>query len=82
MVVKKSNLFPRKRQKDYDWAFAHYGMLAKRYPNQWVAFANRHVLAAGPRLKQVLDKSRQKENFPDVPHLFVEAGIHVYAHCA
>jgi hypothetical protein len=73
-----NRLFPKKLQKEYDWAFAHYSALAKRYPNQWVAFANGRVLAAGPRLTTVLRLASRKQKIPQVPHLFVESGIHVY----
>ena len=76
-----STLFPKALEREYNWAFAHYPDLARRYPNQWVAFAHRRVLAAGPDLTRVLAKARQQVEWPHVPHLFVESGIHVYAHC-
>lgn len=72
-------LFPEALQREYDWAFAHYAELATRYPNQWVAFAHRRVLAVGPHLIRVLAKARQQLDWPHIPHLFLEAGIHVYA---
>ena len=68
-------------EREYKWAFAHYGQLARQYPNQWVAFANRRVLAGGPHLLRVLAKARQQVDWPHVPHLFVEAGVHFYANC-
>ena len=80
-MIRKRALFPPRIQKDYDWAFDQYPRLAKRYPNQWIAFANRRVLAAGPSLMRVLTKAHQKLDWPEIPHLFVESGIHVYAHC-
>lgn len=76
----QTRLFPKYLQRDYDWAFAHYAELAKRYPDQWVAFAKRQVLAAGPQLRRVLKQAHAKLDWPDIPHLFVESGIHVYAH--
>ncbi len=72
--------FPPPLQREYDWAFRHYAQLAKRYPNQWVAFAHHRVVAAGPHLIRVLAKAREQVDWPHIPHLFVEAGIHVYAH--
>ena len=63
---------------EYDWAFAHYPQLAKRYANQWVAFAHRRVLAHGKSLTAVLDRARRKVRLQEIPHLFVERGIHVY----
>ena len=77
----KTALWPKELQREYDWAFAHYHELAKRYPNQWVAFANLQVVAAGPNLRQVLDEAHHQLDWSHIPHLFVEAGIHVYAHC-
>ncbi len=68
---------------EYDWAFAHHHELAKRYPNEWIAFAHRRVLAHGKALMPVLTRARQKihrrdASYHEVPHLFVEQGIHVY----
>jgi len=76
----RARLFPPREQREYDWAFAHYHELARRYPNQWVAFANRRVLAAGRRLSRVLEQAHKQLNWPHIPHLFVEAGVHLYAH--
>lgn len=73
-------LFPQPEQREYDWAFAHYAQLARRYPNQWVAFAHRRVLAAGHRLNRVLAKAHEQVDWPHIPHLFVERGVHLYAH--
>jgi len=77
----QTTLFPKPLQREYDWAFAHYAQLARRYPNQWVAFANRRVVVAGPHLMRVLARAHEQLDWPEIPHLFVEAGIHVYAHC-
>lgn len=62
----------------YDWAFAHYHELAQAYPNEWVAFADRRVLAHGKALMPVLTQARRKTRRREIPHLFVERGIHVY----
>ncbi len=70
---------PRWWHAEYDWAFANYRALVKRYPNEWIAFAHRQVLAHGKALVPVLDRARRKIHQRDVPHLFVERGIHVYA---
>ena len=73
---------PRGWEGEYDWAFAHYPELAKRYPNEWIAFAHRRVLAHGKALITVLNRARRKVREREIPHLFVERGIHVYAHRA
>ena len=80
--MKRTRIFPKPIRRDYDWAFSNYGKLAKRYPDQWVAFANRRVLAAGQNLMRVLTKAHAQIDQPEIPHLFVERGIHVYAHRA
>ncbi len=77
-MATRTRIFPPEQQRDYDWAFAHYHKLAKRYPNQWVAFANRRVLAGGPRLDRVMKKAHAQLDRPHIPHLFVESGIHFY----
>lgn len=73
---------PRGWKAEYAWAFAHYPELAKRYPNQWIAFAHHRVLAHGKALMTVLSQARRKVREREIPHLFVEGGIHVYAHRA
>lgn len=73
---------PKWSKPDYDWAFAHYPDLARRYPNEWIAFAHRRVLAHGKELMAVLSQAKRKVRARDIPHLFVERGIHVYAACA
>ena len=79
-MSERTTIFPKREQREYDWAFAHYPQLVKRYPNQWVAVANHRIVAAGRSLARVLAKAHQQVDWPHVPHLFVEAGVHVYAH--
>ena len=79
-MAARTRLFPPKLQREYDWAWTHYGRLVKRYPNQWVAFARHRVLAGGPNLARVMAQAHEQLDWPEIPHLFVEAGIHVYAH--
>ena len=76
----KTRLFPEREQREYDWAWAHYNQLAERYPNQWVAFANHRVLAAGRSLMRVLEKAHDQLDWPHIPHLFVESGVHFYCY--
>lgn len=76
----RTRVFPELEERDYDWAFDHYVALAQRYPNQWIAFARRKVLAAGSNLQRVLTKAHEQVNRPHVPHLFVETGVHSYPH--
>ena len=80
--MKKPKPVPRSWKAEYDWAFARYSELVRRYPNQWVAFAERRVLAHGKALRPVLEQARRKAPGQEIPHLFVERGIHIYAHPA
>ena len=79
-IRRTTRLFPEPEQREYDWAIANWGKLAKRYPNQWIAVAHRRVIAAGPRLNRVLDQARRQIEWKEIPHLFVESGVHLYAH--
>lgn len=74
----KTALWPKELQREYEWAFAHYHELAQRHPNQWVAFAHRRVLVAGSNLMRVLEQAHERLDWPEIPHLFVESGIHIY----
>jgi hypothetical protein len=65
---------------DLDWAYAHYNRLAAAYPNQWVAVVNGRVVAASLDLGVVEEEALQVAGRTDVAILFVEHGIHVYAH--
>jgi hypothetical protein len=65
-------------KREYDWAFSVYDKLAKKYPNQWVAFAHRKVLAAGKNPRQVIIRARRQISLPEVPMLFIEGRAHVY----
>ena len=67
-------------QKERDWAYsdAVYPKLARRYPNRWVAIAHHRVIAAGTNLQKVLAQAHRKVDWPEIPLVFVERGIHVY----
>ena len=79
-MAARTRLFPPLLQRDDEWAWTHYGQLSKRYPNQWVAFAKRRVLAGGPNLARVMAQAHEQLDWPHIPHLFVESGIHIYRH--
>ena len=67
-------------QAERDWAYstAVYPKLARRYPNRWVAIARHRVIASGTNLRKVLAQAHQKVDWPEIPLVFVERGIHVY----
>ena len=77
-MTTKPRPLPKYLRAEYDWAFAHYHELAKRYANEWVAFAHQRVLAHGIDVMRVLRQARRRIDWREIPHLFVESGIHVY----
>lgn len=65
--------------REYKWVFSHYSKLAKKYPNQWIAFLSGRILAHGKDLMLVARKAKKilKED-REVPTIFLEKGIHIY----
>ena len=63
-----------------DWAYSEvvYPTLAHRYPNRWVAIAHHRVIAAGTNVMKVVAQAHRKVDWPEIPLVFVEQGIHVY----
>lgn len=76
-----SPLTPVSKQynQDMNWAYSHYSDLAKKYPNMWVACVKRRIVAYGKNITKVLDSARQKVKSDQIPLIFVEKGIHIYA---
>ena len=81
MRLKKRNgsELPQRFWDDREWGYAHYGQLAKRYGNQWVAIVNRKAIAASRSIRVVEDRARAKTGELHVPVIFVERGGHVYS---
>ncbi len=77
-ILEKPRPLPKGFEKEEAWAFQHWGELVKKYPDQWIAYWKGKVLAHGKDLSQVLEKSHQQVNLEDIPHLFIEKGIHIY----
>jgi hypothetical protein len=77
-VVDKPRPESKEVKKEYDWAFSVYGKLSKKYPNQWVAFAHKKVVAAGKNPRQVMLKAHRLISLPEIPMLFIEGRAHVY----
>ena len=76
--MKKPQPVPKYLGPEYDWAFAHYHEFSRQYANQWIAFAHRRILSHGKDLVRVLAQARRQIRWREVPHLFVESGLHVY----
>lgn len=70
--------FPVEHNKEYNWVFAEYSKLANKYPNRWIAFANKKVLSSGKELSEVMKKAHELIDWDEIPHLFIEKGIHIY----
>lgn len=64
---------------DTNWAFLHYAELSKKYPNMWVACAQKRIVAVGKSITNVLELARQKVKSKQIPVIFIEKGIHIYA---
>lgn len=64
---------------DVNWAFSHYTDLAKKYPNMWVACAKKQIVAAGKSITETLTSAHQKIKSKEIPVIFIEKGIHIYA---
>lgn len=69
---------PKYIEEELDWAYSIYPELEKKYPDMWIAVFGKKVLSYGKSLKKVLEKARAKTGLRDIPHLFVEKGIHIY----
>ncbi len=69
--------FPKDHNKEYDWVYSIYHKLAKKYPNMWIAFANKKILARGKSLSKVMEKAHELINWDEITHLFIENGIHI-----
>ena len=77
-VVDRPRPESKEVKKEYDWAFSVYDALAKKYPNQWVAFAHHKVVASGKNPRQVIRKAHRFISLPEIPILFIEGRAHVY----
>lgn len=76
--MKEPKPLPRYVNEELDWAYSNYPELEKKYPNMWVAFYEKKILSAGKSLRSVLEEAREKVGLEDIPHLFIEKGMHIY----
>lgn len=63
-----------------DWAWEHYAEFMQQYPDQWIAIWQQQVVAHGESLNETETVAQEKTGLPQVPVIFVEERIHVYAH--
>ncbi len=69
---------PREYWDDSKWANEHATEIAQQYPNQWVAVADKTVVAAGIDGAEVERMATKKAVQRDFVIFFAEKGIHVY----
>ena len=79
-TMKHPKPLPQYFQDERDWAYSErvYPKLARKYPNRWIALAHHRVIASGHDVMKVLSQAHQKIDWPEIPLVFVEHGIHVY----
>lgn len=63
---------------DSDWALEHSSEISQKYPNQWVAIADKKVVAAGKDGSEVEKMATEKIGKREFVIIFAEKGIHVY----
>lgn len=64
---------------DLKWGEKNYPKLQVKYPDQWVAIANKKVVSAGKSLKNVelkAEKKTKKEK-EKIPVLFIEGEVNI-----
>lgn len=60
------------------WIEAHYSEFVDKYPDQWIAVANRQIIAHGRNRAMVKKMAEKKIKDRPFPLVFVECGNHVY----
>ena len=78
MALKYAETIPKEFWLDREWGFDHYATLARHYASQWVAIANRKVVASSKNLGEAEIQARKKTGKVHIPVLFIEKGGHVY----
>ncbi|MDI6794339.1 MAG: DUF5678 domain-containing protein [bacterium] len=63
---------------DDKWVHENYQGLSEKFPNQWVAVADKKVVSAGENLERVETEAEKKTGKRDFPLLFIERGAYVY----
>ena len=64
---------------DLQWKRENAEALVKAYPDQWVAIANKQVVAHGKTIGETLKKARKKEVRPNFVLDFIEGELYIYA---
>ncbi len=76
--MEKVSKLPERFWDDDSWIEAHYGELQKEYSGQWVAVADKRVVASGKNLAKVEEEAKMRTGLKHIPVSFVESGSVVY----
>ncbi|MEA3360987.1 MAG: DUF5678 domain-containing protein [Thermodesulfobacteriota bacterium] len=69
---------PEEYWEDSKWASEHFTEIVRKYPDQWVAIVDKHVVAAGSTIADVEKIATEKTGRDEFPIYFAERGIRVY----
>jgi hypothetical protein len=76
--MKKKIVMSKRFWEDDMWARNYYQELSRKYPDKWVAIANKHVIVSGTNLERVEKKAKAKIGREDFPVIFIERRANVY----
>ena len=83
MRIRRDIPSPPPRDKEYDadlqWKRENAAALVKAYPDQWVAIADKQVIACGKTIGATLKKARKKGVSSSLVLTFIEGQMYIYA---
>ena len=69
---------PKRYWEDSKWVRENISEISEKYPNQWIAVADKRVVAAGKDGQKVREKALKEVQHEDFVIRFVEKGVHIY----
>lgn len=63
---------------DANWIEEHYSELASKYPDQWIAAIDKHVVSYGKDRSVVESEAMQTTDRSEFPVVYLECGNHVF----
>ncbi len=64
---------------DFRWMIKNGAALVEAYPDQWVAIADKQVIACGKTMGEAMKKARKKTTRTNFVLHFVEGELYIYA---
>jgi hypothetical protein len=64
---------------DFQWMIDNTEALSKAYPDQWVAIADKQVVACGKTMGEAIKKARKKGRRENCVVDFMEGELYIYA---